>query len=164
VTADPQRQLTVYHFAPGASFEGQLVGALERAEADGVLRVVEVLFVGRDAETGEVVAIDERAGGGGFAAAMLGFRLDERERRNASRRALDEDRLGTASVLVQIAETLPPGEAIAAVLIEQRAVAPLPDAVQWAGGSQLARKDVEAGRFAEVSGELLAAARAVSRP
>jgi hypothetical protein len=159
MTANAGLQLLVYRFGPEASFEGQLVGALERAEAGGALRVVEALFVGRHPETGEVVAFDERAGGEGFAAGALGFRLDERERGTATERAVGEDASGTASVLKEIAQTLEPGEAVAAVLLEHRWAAPLLDAVGRTGGRQLANEFVDAERFADVSAKLLAAAR-----
>lgn len=49
-------QLLIYGFAPGAAFEGQLVGAIERIERGGTLRVLDVLFVMRDADTAELVA------------------------------------------------------------------------------------------------------------
>ena len=47
MTGEPDRsrgpatpaQLLVYGFAPGAEFEGQLVGAIERIEHGGTLRV-----------------------------------------------------------------------------------------------------------------------------
>lgn len=155
--ARPRLQLVVYRFGPEASFEGQLVGALERAEAGGALRVVEVLFVVRDAETGEVHAIDERGEGGGFASGVLGFRLDEQERRVASERALKDDAAGTAAVLTEISETLGPGDAVAALLLEHRWAGALLDAVDRAQGSLLTNEFVDADAFAEVSAELRAA-------
>lgn len=36
-------QLLVYGFEPGAKFEGRLVGAIERVESGGTLRVLDVL-------------------------------------------------------------------------------------------------------------------------
>jgi hypothetical protein len=36
-------QLLVYGFAPGAEFEGRLVGAIERIESGGTLRVLDVV-------------------------------------------------------------------------------------------------------------------------
>jgi hypothetical protein len=53
-------QLLVYGFAPGAEFEGRLVGAIERIESGGTLRVLDVLFVMRDADTADLVAIERR--------------------------------------------------------------------------------------------------------
>ena len=50
----PQAQLLVYGFDPGAEFQGGLVGAIERIESGGNLRVLDVLFVMRDADTNEL--------------------------------------------------------------------------------------------------------------
>ena len=52
--------LLVYAFAPGGQFEGQLVGAIERIESSGTLRVLDVLFVMRDADTGELIAVERQ--------------------------------------------------------------------------------------------------------
>ena len=73
MTAEPDRsrgratpaQLLVYGFAPGAAFEGQLVGAIERIESGGTLRVLDVLFVMRDPNTAEL----SRSSGAGAARA-----------------------------------------------------------------------------------------------
>src|SRR4051794_35022440 len=85
----PRVQLLVYAFAPDADFEGQFVGALERIESGGTLRVLDVLLVAREADTGELVGIGmggARAGGGG--GAPLGVPLRFAARRRAARRAL----------------------------------------------------------------------------
>ena len=49
-------QLLLYGFDAGADFEGRLVGALERLESGGAMRIIEALFVGREAGTGELAA------------------------------------------------------------------------------------------------------------
>jgi hypothetical protein len=82
-------QLLVYGFVPGGEFEGRLVGAIERIESGGTLRVVDVLFVMRDADTEELVAIERRGrGAGSLVAPLLGFRLDPGERRRVSEKSL----------------------------------------------------------------------------
>src|SRR4051794_38301035 len=86
--APPHSQLLVYRFAPDASFEGQLVGALERLESGGALRVLDALFVAREPETGELVAVEARRKGmGSLVAPLLDFRLDPGRRREATERA-----------------------------------------------------------------------------
>src|ERR1700754_4576724 len=91
-------QLLVYRFGPETRFEGGLVGALERMEAGGALRVVEALFVASDPATGELVAIDlrGRGSGGGMTAPLLDFRLDPEARRKATERSLGDDSPGPA--------------------------------------------------------------------
>ena len=81
-------ELLLYDFAPGADFEGHLVGALERLESGGALRIIEVVFVHRDAATNELAAIDIPGdGAGGIAGPLLGFRLDAGDRARATKRA-----------------------------------------------------------------------------
>ena len=65
VTLDVVRQLLLYGFAADATFEGQLVGALERLESGGALRILDVLFVRRDPESGDIDAIDLHGDGAG---------------------------------------------------------------------------------------------------
>jgi hypothetical protein len=84
----PSTQLLLYGFGTEANFEGQLVGALERIESGGTLRVLEALLVQKDRDTGEFAAVAVRGHGiGGFVAPLLGFRLDATERRRATERA-----------------------------------------------------------------------------
>ena len=85
----PNVQLLAYRFDAGAAFEGQLIGALERIESGGTLRIREVLFVGRDPESGELIAVAAHGRQqGSLVAPLLGFRLDAHERTRATERAL----------------------------------------------------------------------------
>jgi hypothetical protein len=150
-------QLLVYGFAPGAEFEGRLVGAIERIESGGTLRVLDVLFVMRDAETAELVAIERRGRGeGSLVAPLLGFRLDPGERRRMSERAL---RAGAHSdALRRLGDALEPGAAVAAVLVEHVWVQALDDAVSRTGGRPLASELVDAAALGELSADLIAVA------
>lgn len=150
-------QLLVYGFEPGAKFEGRLVGAIERVESGGTLRVLDVLFVMRDADTADLVAIEMRGRGeGSLVAPLLGFRLDPGERRRASEKALGAD--APAGPLRRLGETLEPGAAVAAVLVEHVWVRALDDAVSRTGGNPLSSELVDAASFAELTGDLPAAA------
>src|SRR5438046_2774510 len=78
----PPVQFLLYEFGPDSRFEGQLGGALERFEGRGPLRILEVMFMQRDAETGELVVLDLRGEGlGSLIAPILDFRLDAAARR-----------------------------------------------------------------------------------
>ena len=156
-------QLLVYGFAPGAQFEGQLVGAIERIESGGTLRVLDVLFVMREPETGEVAAIGVRGRGqGSLVAPLLGFRLEPGERRRASEKALRADAGG--GLLARLAEGLEPGAAVAAVLVEHVWARALGDAVSRTGGKPLASEFVDAAALAELDPDLLAAAARDNEP
>ena len=155
----PSAQLLVYRFGPGAGFEGQLGGALERIESGGALRILEALFLTRDSETGELVAIDLRGDSGGIIGPLLDFRLEPAKRRRATERALDPDRPGVRSdTLRELEKVLEPGAAMAAVLVEHKWALALEDAVSRTGGTALANAFVEATELAELGPELLAAA------
>ena len=68
------------------------MGALERIEAGGAVKIADALFVACDPETGELVAIDLKSdGAGGIVGPLLQFRLEPRERRRATERALSPD-------------------------------------------------------------------------
>ena len=87
MTPHPPVQLLVYSFGPDAPFEGQLVGALERIEVGGSMRILEALFVRRERDGGELSAFDLRGrAGGGLTAPLLDFRLDPAARRRTTRR------------------------------------------------------------------------------
>jgi hypothetical protein len=149
------RQLLLYGFGADADFEGRLVGALERLESGGALRILDVLFVRRDAESGDIDAVDLHGdGAGGVVAPLLNFRLDEAERRRATERAL----LANAEVVRELGAALEPGAALAAVLVDHVWSAALDDAVARTGGTLLANDFVDAGALGELGAELVAAA------
>jgi hypothetical protein len=140
-------QLLVYTFGPGAAFEGQLVGALERLESGGTLRILDVLFLQSDAETGELSAVGVRGGvAGRIVAPLLGFRLDPAERKRVTAKLLRDGTTGIPGPVVeQLGSTLEPGAALAAVLIEHVWAAALADAVsRTGGGTPLASELVDA--------------------
>ena len=159
----PNVQLLAYRFDPGASFEGQLVGALERIESGGTLRIREVLFVGRDPETGDLFAVAAHGKQqGSLVAPLLGFRLDPAERARATERALRAyDRGSEPNPLRQLSGTLAPGGAVAAVLVEHLWAHAVDDAVARTGGAELVSAFVEGTELTELSSELAAAVRAV---
>ena len=161
----PHTQLLLYGFGDDARFEGRLVGALERLEAGGALKILDVAFVGRQAGTGELAAIVVRnAGARGFVAPLLAFRLDPAEQRKTTRRALSADANGVpAATLEAIGEELAPGEMIAAVLVEHVWMRALQDAVAATGGTVVADEFVAVAGLPELSSELIAGAATARR-
>jgi len=156
----PHAQLFVYEFGPDATFEGQLGGALGRLESGGALRILEALFIQRDAETGELVVFDVSGDGAcGLISPLLDFRLDPSARRRATERALAAATPGIPSdTLRELGKTLTPGTAIAALLIEHRWAEALEDAVARTGGARLANEFVQARTLADLAPELVSAA------
>jgi len=151
------RQLLLYTFGSDARFEGQLVGAFERIESGGAVRVIDALFVASDPETGELVAIDLRGGAGGILAELLDFRLDPASRRRATERALHPEAGGLpAEALRRLGEALDPGEAMLALLLEHAWAETLEDAVSRTGGTPLASDFVDATTLAELAPAVVA--------
>ncbi len=152
----PPRQLLAFGFDADAAFEGQLVGALERLESGGSLRILDVLFVAADETTGDLIAVDLQGGSGGLTAKLLDFRLDPAARRRAAARALDDDAGdGMAAVLRELGASLQPGAAVAAVLVEHVWSRALDDAVSRVGGTTLASEFVDASKLSEVADDLV---------
>jgi hypothetical protein len=141
----PSTQLLAFGFGPGASFEGQLVGALERLESGGALRVLDALFVAADEATGELVAINLEGKTGGLTAKLLDFRLDPAARRRTAERSLEDD----------LGKSLEPGSALAVVLVEHVWARGLDDAVARLGGSTLASEFVDAATLSELAPDVL---------
>jgi hypothetical protein len=162
----PNVQLLAYRFDRGAEFEGRLVGALERIESGGTLRIREVLFVGRDPETGDLFAVAGRGTQqGSLVAPLLSFRLDPGERGRATERALRAyDRGADPNPLRVLGETLAPGGAVAAVLVEHVWAHAVDDAVERTGGAALLSAFVAGSELTELSSELTAAAARAGEP
>ncbi|MDX6656845.1 MAG: hypothetical protein QOH62_1638 [Solirubrobacteraceae bacterium] len=150
-------QLLVYGFGSESDFSGKLVGALERLESGGALRIADALFVQSDAETRELAAVD--LGGrrvDAMVATLLEFRLDPGKRRRTTERALAGDATRA------LAEALEPGTALVAVLVEHVWAEALEDAVARTGGAPLHGDFVDVSDLTELTDELVSAARGLA--
>lgn len=154
------RQLLAYRFGSDSRFEGQLVGALERIESGGAMRVLDALFVARDPESGDLTAVSLTGeGSGGIIGRLLDFRLEPEGRANSTRRALEGP---TGPTVSELGELLEPGHAIAAVLVEHVWADTLDDAVSRIGGTQAASDMVQASALRDVTDRLRSAAAQTS--
>ena len=160
----PSTQLVVYGFGPDADFEGRLVGALERIESGGALRILDAVFVASEPGTGELLAIDLKGdSSAGKVAPLLRFRLEPAERRRATERALRPHGSGLpAGALRELGMALPPGESVIALLVEHEWARALNDAVSRTGGTVVGNEFVDATALAEVAPDVLAASKRAS--
>ena len=149
----------MYGFGPGSDFAGYLVGAVQRVESGGAVRIADALFVQSDPESGEIaaVALDGRRMDA-MVASLLEFRLDE-----AKRRGITEKALGAEGVRA-LAAALEPGTALVALLLEHVWSGVLEEAVARTGGTRLADRDVDAGSLSALTDQLVTAARGVAGP
>jgi hypothetical protein len=157
IVSSASRQLLAFRFGSDSKFEGQLVGALERIESGGAMRVRDALFVAREPDSGELTAVSMSASGAsGIISKLLGFRLDPGERKTATRRALEGD---AAEAVQALAAMIEPGGAFAAVIVEHAWADALGEAVARVGGTEVASEFVGANRLSELTQRLCAAAK-----
>jgi hypothetical protein len=108
--------------------------------------------------SGDLELVDLHGGAGGLVAPLLSFRLDPAERGRATERALRAYDRGTEpNPLRVLAEPLPPGGAVAAVLIEHAWAHAVDDAVARMGGTALADAFVAGTELTELVSDLGAA-------
>lgn len=128
-------------------FHGQIIAELDRLRESDTIRLIDVLFVRKDAE-GNIDRIhasdldmEEAAELGATVGALIGFGAGGAEGAEqgalvGAEVAMDGDILPEGAWYVD--DTLPPDTAAAVVLIEHRWAIGLRDAVRSAGGSALA--------------------------
>lgn len=153
-------RLLAYRFPPTAEFDGRLLGSLERAFRGGPLRIFDLLFVARDAGTGELMALTGRGRGeGSLIASVVGFRLDAEQRVRATARALrDYPPDDGPSLVTRLADAVPPGGAIAALLVADAWADAVDEAARGSGGSPLLDESVAETRLGALASRLVAAA------
>jgi hypothetical protein len=129
------RQLLVFRFPADSEYEGRLVGAVERIENGGAMRILSAMFVGRQADSGELVAVSlTTEGSAGLIGKLLAFRLEDRARTRATERVLASP---AGDGVRSLADTLQPGEAVAGVLVEHTWAQMLGEAIDRVGGTQV---------------------------
>jgi hypothetical protein len=146
----PIRQLLVYEFPPGSSYEGQLVGALERIESGGTLLIKDAVFAGRDPETGEPIAVAMSGGTAGMVSRLIMFRLEARDRAKSTREAMAGP---SGPLITSLTDGLEPGAAVLAVLIEHAWQHVLDAAIQRAQGTTRSSDFTHQGTVADAWSE-----------
>jgi hypothetical protein len=153
-------RLLVYRFPPATEFDGRLLGSLERAFGGGPLRILDLVFVARDGGTGELMALSGRGRGeGSLVASLVSFRLDASQRARATSRALraypsDEG----PDLVTRLAGAVPPGGAIAALLVPDAWADAVDEVARGCDGSPLLDEPVPETRLGVLGPRLVAAA------
>jgi uncharacterized membrane protein len=144
----------------GDHFTGEILPELRRLKDADVIRMVDLLFVRKDAQ-GELdvmhvsdLGADEAMEFGALAGALIGLGAEGEEgvQAGAERGAAaleDGHAIGDEEVW-HVADTIPPGTAAAIALIEHRWAIPLRDAVVRAGGTALADEWIHAADLVAV--------------
>jgi uncharacterized membrane protein len=152
-------QLLAIGFPPDADFEGRIMAELERLEGQETIRVLDLLFVARDAETGDLLALDYQGEDlGAIVGALLGFEFEnDGGRPNGSTDGTGEHAFGLSrSEIHEVAASLDPGSAAGFVLIEHVWARDLKRAIRDAGGFPLGEGFLTPEVLADVAVELVA--------
>jgi uncharacterized membrane protein len=157
-------QLVTIGFPLEAEFEGRIMDELERLESHETIRILDLLFVGKDAETGDLLALDYQGEDlGAIVGALLGFEFeDDGEQQDGTTEGIKGHAFGLSRSEIQdIAASLNPGDSAGFLLIEHVWARDLKAAIRDAGGFPLGEGFLTPEAIAEVATELVAMSEAI---
>ena len=157
-------QLVAIGFPPDANFEGRIIDELSRLERHDTIRILDLLFVGKHAETGDLLALDYQGEElGAIVGALLGFEFEgDVERQAESAQGLQGHAFGLSQGEIQeIAASLAPGSSAGFLLVEHVWARDLKRAIRDAGGFPLGEGFLTPEALAEVGAELVAISEAI---
>jgi uncharacterized membrane protein len=152
-------QLVTIGFPPEANFEGKIMDELAKLERHKTIRILDLLFVGKDAETGDLLALDYQGEElGAIVGALLGFEFeDDDERPTGASQGIQGHAFGLSQGEMQkIAASLHPGNSAGFLLIEHVWARDLKGAIRDAGGFPLGEGFLTPEALAAVGTELVA--------
>jgi uncharacterized membrane protein len=152
-------QLVAIGFPLEAEFEGRIMDELARLESHETIRVLDLLFVGKDAETGDLLALDYQGEElGAIVGALLGFEFeDDGEEPDGTTEGIQGHAFGLSRSEIQgIAASLHPGDSAGFLLIEHVWARDLKTAIRDAGGFPLGEGFLTPETLAAVGTELVA--------
>jgi uncharacterized membrane protein len=154
-------QLLAVGFDPKARFEGRIMDELENLERHETIRILDLLFVGKDAETGDLLALDYQGEDlGAIVGTLLGFDFDDEQPSEVSE--IEGHAFGLSDREIQgIAASLKPGSSAGFLLIEHVWARDLKRAIRDAGGFPLGEGFLTPETLAAVATELLAMSEAL---
>jgi uncharacterized membrane protein len=154
-------QLLAVGFDPDARFEGRIMDELANLERHETIRILDLLFVGKDAETGELLALDYQGEElGAIVGALLGFEFEGEQPSEVS--GIEGHAFGLSQREIQgIAASLKPGSSAGFLLIEHVWARNLKRAIRDAGGFPLGEGFLTPETLAEVAPELIAMSEAL---
>jgi uncharacterized membrane protein len=149
-------QLLAVGFDPDARFEGRIMDELANLERHETIRILDLLFVGKDAETGDLLALDYQGEElGAIVGALLGFEFEGEQPPDMSE--IEGHAFGLSQTEIQgIAASLRPGSSAGFLLIEHVWARDLKRAIRDAGGFPLGEGFLTPETLAAVATELFA--------
>ena len=154
-------QLLAVGFDPDARFEGRIMDELANLERHETIRILDLLFVGKDAETGDLLALDYQGEElGAIVGALLGFDFEGEQPSEVSE--IEGHAFGLSEGDIQeIAASLHPGSSAGFLLIEHVWARDLKRAIRDAGGFPLGEGFLTPETLAAVATDLLAMSEAL---
>jgi hypothetical protein len=155
-------QLVAVGFPPGAKFEGRIMAELARLEQSGTIRILDLLFVHKDAESGDLVALDYQGEDlGAIVGALLGFEFEGDGGAAPAGAPAEGHAFGLSQEQITgMADGLDPDQAAGFLLVEHVWAKGFKDAVREAGGVPLGEGFLTPETIGAVAGELIAMAEA----
>jgi hypothetical protein len=155
----PVQMLTI-GFGPEAKFEGRVMGELAKLENQRTIRILDLLFVHKDAETGDLVALDYQGEElGAIVGALLGFEFEDEEQAASS---TEEEKVESHAFglslrdIEAMAASLDSGSSAGFLLVEHVWARDLKRAIRQTGGVPLGEGFLTPEAVAAVAAELLA--------
>lgn len=156
-------QLVAFGFDPEAQFEGRIMEELAQLEEERTIRILDLLFVLKDSETEELLALDYQGEDlGAIVGALLGFRFDGDGEAPAPETDVDTHAYGLSTDQIEaIAGSLEPGHSAGVLLIEHVWARELKRAIREPGGVPLGEGFLTPETIASVAAELGAMSEAL---
>jgi uncharacterized membrane protein len=152
-------QLLAIGFRPDAEFEGKIMDELAKLERNETIRILDLLFVHKDAETGDLLALDYQGEElGAIVGALLGFEFEGDEQPAGSTEERVESHAFGLSLreIEGMAASLDPGSSAGFLLVEHVWARDLKRAIRQTGGFPIGEGFLTPEAVAEVALELVA--------
>ena len=153
-------QLLAIGFGAEAKFEGAIMDELFKLENQETIRILDILFVHKDAETGDLLALDYQGEKlGAIVGALLGFEFegDDLPTDSAEEEKVERHIFGLSVREIEaMVASLEPGSSAGFLLVEHVWARDLKRAIRQTGGFPLGEGFLTQEAVAEVAAELVA--------
>jgi uncharacterized membrane protein len=159
----PVQMITVA-FEPDAKFDGHIIDELTRLERERTIRILDLLFVLKDADSGELLTLEHQGEElGTVVGAMLGLASDGAANERMRAEGVGDRAFGmTTDEIQELAASLEPGHSAGFLLIEHVWARDFKQAIRDAGGVLLSEAFLTPETVQAMEPELAAMAAAQS--
>jgi uncharacterized membrane protein len=157
-------QMLAVAFDPEAEFEGKIIEELAKLERERTIRILDLLFVHRDADSGDLLALDYQGEDlGAIVGALLGFEFEGDGEGPEVPSGQSGHVFGLSKEEIEsMAASLEPGSSAGILLIEHVWARDLKRAIRDAGGVPIGEGFLTPEAVASVAGELAAMAEVLN--